>query len=337
MSELAGRGSSGERRASVATSTPRPWLMLGIVFAWGTCFVAIRWGLRYAPPLWFATLRAALAGGLLVAVGVLRGGRLPRSRSAWLVLLALGIVNVAFAFGAMFAGVANVNATGVAAVLANAQPLLILLPAWVFYGERASPTAVVGVAVGFAGLLFIAIPGGGGTGAWLSLLSAGSITAGTLLARRLAGVDLIMATGIQFVIGGLLLGGFSEAAEGAPAINWTDAFLAVVLLLAVLGTALPYLAWFAELRRAPLGALTAWTLLVPVVGVLAGAIALGEVPGVWTGIGLGLVLLTLPTAVGLIKLPLDRVPRRNGATQLITGSPSGGGLDDGRRRDRTRF
>ena len=184
MSELTGRGSSGERRASVATSAPRPWLMLGVVVAWGSCFVAIRWGLRYAPALWFATLRAALAGGLLVAVGVLRGGRLPRGRGAWLTLLALGLVNVAFAFGAMFTGVANVSATGVAAVLANAQPLLILLPAWALYGERAAPTAVVGVAVGFAGLLFIAIPGGGGTGAWLSLLSAGSITAGTLLARR---------------------------------------------------------------------------------------------------------------------------------------------------------
>lgn len=70
------------------------------------------------------------------------------------------MVNVTVAFAAMFGGVAG-GATGTAAVLANAQPLLILLPAWWLYGERLSPRTSAALVVGFAGLVVVALPGGG--------------------------------------------------------------------------------------------------------------------------------------------------------------------------------
>ena len=43
--------------------------MLLITAAWGSCFVAIDWGLRDAPVIWFAAFRSLLAGAVLVAVG----------------------------------------------------------------------------------------------------------------------------------------------------------------------------------------------------------------------------------------------------------------------------
>src|SRR3546814_15761110 len=97
----------------------------------------------------------------------------------------------------MFAGVDGL-ATGTAAVLANAQPLLILMPAWWLYGERVNGRTAVGMLLGFVGLLMVALPGGGGTGAWLSVLAAPAITGGTLLSRQLTGVDLVPATGWHF-------------------------------------------------------------------------------------------------------------------------------------------
>lgn len=59
----------------------------------------------------------------------------PKLAAGWTIIAALDVVNVSLAFGAMFVGIAGL-ATGTAAVLANAQPLLILLPAWWLYGER---------------------------------------------------------------------------------------------------------------------------------------------------------------------------------------------------------
>ena len=102
--------------------------MLWITAAWGACFVAIEWGLRDAPLLWFAALRALIAGAALLALGAALHRPVPRGWRAWGLITVLGLVNVTVAFAAMFGGVAG-GATGTAAVLANAQPLLILLPA----------------------------------------------------------------------------------------------------------------------------------------------------------------------------------------------------------------
>jgi drug/metabolite transporter (DMT)-like permease len=111
--------------------------MIGITVALGGCFLAIRWGLRDASPLWFAALRAGVAAAALVAVAAVQRRPLPRSLREWGEIALLGLVNVSLVFAAMFLGVAGL-ATGTAAVLSNAQPLLILLPAWFLYGEKPS-------------------------------------------------------------------------------------------------------------------------------------------------------------------------------------------------------
>jgi probable blue pigment (indigoidine) exporter len=108
-----------------AQQQPRARRMVWVTTAWGSCFLFIAWGLRDAPPLWFAALRALTAGAVLVAVGFLQRRPQPQGVRAWSWLTLIGLVNVTLAFAAMFAGVAGL-ATGTAAVLANAQPLLIL-------------------------------------------------------------------------------------------------------------------------------------------------------------------------------------------------------------------
>src|SRR5574338_653976 len=81
-----------------------------------------------------------------------RAARMVWITAAWGWVILIGVVNVAIAFAAMFAGVAGL-ATGTAAVLANAQPLLILLPAWWLYGEAVSRRTAMALGVGFVGLV----------------------------------------------------------------------------------------------------------------------------------------------------------------------------------------
>ena len=186
----------------------------------GSLFRGYSLGLRDSPLVWFAALRALVAGVCLVLVAEIQSRPRPRGFHAWLLITALGLVNVTVAFAAMFAGVSGL-ATGTAAVLANAQPLLILLPAWWLYGEAVTVRTAAALAVGFSGLLVVAVPGGGGSGALLSLLSAAAITGGTLLSRRLAGLDVLSASGWHFVIGGVVLAVWAAMVEGPPVIDWT--------------------------------------------------------------------------------------------------------------------
>jgi len=288
--------SSVSDQPSALTGRPPPLRMLWITAAWGSCFVGVRWGLRDAPMLWFAALRALVGGGVLAGVAAVQRRPIPRSAGTWASIALLGFVNVTLAFAAMFAGIASM-ATGTAAVLANAQPLLILLPAWWLYGEKLSRRAAVALAAGFSGLVVVALPGGGGQGSLLSLGSAVAVTTGTLMVRHLRNVDVVVASAAHFLFGGAMLAGLAAVIEGVPHIQWTIRFIAVLGFLSLIGTAAAFLAWFVEAQRCALASLTAWTFLVPVVGLLLGIAVLGERPDVWTVSGIVLVLLSMRVAL----------------------------------------
>ncbi len=290
---------------TVTPGRPRTGRMLFITTTLGACFVVIAWGLRDAPPLWFGALRALIAGAALVMLGLMQHRPQPSGARAWGWITLTGLVNVSLAFAAMFAAVAGL-ATGTAAVLANAQPLLILLPAWWLYGEAVSRRTAMALVVGFAGLVLVALPGGGGTGAVLSLLAAAAVTAGTLLSRRLAGLDVLAATGWHLLIGGLALAVVALLVEGAPVIAWTPRFLLSLAFLSLVGTAATTVAWFVEARRARLDVLTAWLFLTPVVGIVLAGLLLAERPAGWSGVGLAATLVAMWVALG---------PRRSDPTK----------------------
>lgn len=271
---------------------PRPTRMLLITAVWGSCFVAIDWGLRDAPVLWFAAFRSLLAGAALVAVAYMQ--HRPRPHGAvWVQISVLALFNVTIAFAAMFAAAVALSA-GVAAVLSNAQPLLILLLAWWLFGERPRRSSGVAAAVGFIGLAITASASIGTTsGAALALLAATAITTGTVLARRMQDVDILVVSAWHFLIGGAGLAILAVTREGAPSVNWTARFIAILAYLGVVGTAVAFFLWFTEARRAPLAAVALWTFLTPVFGLTFSAIALREYPTGRELAGIALVLTGL--------------------------------------------
>ena len=288
----AGAGRGADRFAVPGDARPAAWRMTPVVAFLGACFVAIRAGLPYAPVLWFAALRALLGGATLAALALGLRRRLPRGLAEWTVVIALGLANATIGGATMFAGTAHL-ATGISSVLANAQPLLIVLPAWALYGERPSRRTVVGLGVGFAGLIVVAVPGAGGSGAALELASAGAATVGTLLARRLGTVDNLVAGGWSFLTGGLALAAWAGISEGPPRIRWDPSFVAILAFVGVLGTAVVYLAWYTEARRCPLYRLAGWTFAVPIFGLIIAVVFEGEQPTAVTTTGIAIVVASL--------------------------------------------
>jgi drug/metabolite transporter (DMT)-like permease len=294
------------------------------------CFLGVRWGLRDAPLLWFAALRALVGGAALAVIVAVQRRPLPRSVRSWGAIGALGLVNVSLAFAAMFAGIAGL-ATGTAAVLANAQPLLILLPAWWLYGERIATRTSIALVLGFGGLLVVAVPGGGGQGAVLSLVAASAVTAGTLMARYLGDVDVVVASAAHFLFGGLVLAVAAAFVEGVPHIDWTLRFVTVLAFLGLVATAATTLAWFVETQRCPLSALTPWMFLVPVFGFAIGIAVLGERPSPLTMAGIALVLLSMRVALkqhGIAGLGPGHLHVADNRPAVRTRAPIGG-TDDG--------
>lgn len=133
------------------------WLTV-VMFLWALCYPLIAVGLSHAPPLYFAALRSFVAGVGLLAPALALRRPLPKDWRVWVTLLGVGLSLTGLGFGGMFLA-GGIVSPGLATVLANAQPLIAAGLAYVILNERLGPRRRVGLLLGFAGILLIALPG----------------------------------------------------------------------------------------------------------------------------------------------------------------------------------
>jgi O-acetylserine/cysteine efflux transporter len=275
------------------------WLMLVVIVPMAVCYPLIKAGLLFAPPLRFAGMRTLLGGlALLLVLAIRRKPIWPQARLArW--ILPLGMLATTLTFGTMFASPAYTGA-GIASVLGNIQPLLIVVLAALFLGERINLSKALTLCLGLAGVIVLALPAWSETtgsslfGIALALgSSAGAAVASVTMKRLRAGDCLMSLTGWQLVVGGLVLLGLSAVSEPETSVSWNGTFIGLLLVLALAGTALSTWLWFWLLERAEAGRLSLYLFLVPVLGLLTAVVSLGErLSTVQTG-GVALILLAV--------------------------------------------
>ncbi len=274
-----------------------PWLVIALALTYGACFAGIKAGLPFAPPLLFAGLRALLAGlTLLLLLAVWRRPLLP-SRGTWGWVLALGFTSTTIALGAMSLGPGHAGA-GIASVLGNLQPVLVLALAAPVLGERITLAKGAALALGFTGALLISssmLNGSGPSdvfGPLLALAASLSVATGNVLAKRMgAQPRLIALAAWQLLVGSLPLLAGSALLEPGATVDWDPRFIAILLFLAVGVTALPTPIWYWLVRETDdLGQLTLFLLLVPVAGLALGAGLFEEALSAGEIIGTGVIL-----------------------------------------------
>jgi drug/metabolite transporter (DMT)-like permease len=257
-------------------------LLLGM-FLWALCFPLIATGLSMSPPFYFAALRSLVAGiGLLILAVVLRRP-LPRQPRLWLGILGVGLSYTSAGFAGMFVA-GGVVSPGLASVLANMQPLVAAILAFFLLSERLRRSSLLGLLMGFFGIVLTALPGfsaqatsSSSAGVGYVLLGTLGVAVGNILLKRIAGqVDSLMATGWQFILGGLPLLMLAQWLEAPSSVNWNGTFAVNLLALGLGGTALPLLLWFWLLRRAELTRLNTFTFLTPIFALMMSAVFFGE-------------------------------------------------------------
>ncbi len=266
-------------------------LLLGAL--WGASFIFIRVAVPVLGPFVLVDLRVLLAAAALVLCAVV-GGRFPKLRSNWRRFLGLGFLNAAVPFTLIAASEINLTAS-LAAILNSTTPLFAAVVAAVWIREVLTPRRIGGLLLGIVGVAVVV----GWTPVTLSpvvLLSIGASLAaalcygfgGVYAKRSFSGQPpLGMAIGQQAAAGLLLLPpSVVSLPEEAP----SPAVVISVLSLALLSTALAYLLYFRLISSVgPTNTLTV-TFLVPVFGLLFGALFLDEPVGVGTLAGLVIIL-----------------------------------------------
>jgi drug/metabolite transporter (DMT)-like permease len=269
---------------------------------WGASFIFIRVAVPVLGPFVLMDLRVLLAAAALVLGAVLLG-RLPKLRAHWGRFLVLGFLNAAVPFTLIAASEINLTAS-LAAILNSTTPLFTAVVAAVWIGEALTPRRIGGLLLGIVGVALVV----GWTPVALSpvvLLSVGASLAaalsygfgGVYAKRAFSGLPpLSMAIGQQTGAGLLLL---PPAAVSLPGVAPPFAVVLSVLALALLSTALAYLLYFRLITSVgPTSTLTV-TFLVPVFGLLFGALFLDEPVGFGMLVGLGVILSSVALVTDL--------------------------------------
>ena len=190
----------------------------GLVYIfWGSTYLGIRIAVERIPPILMAGLRFSIAGSVLLAVSAASGrrvgvGRHELIRLAWIGFLLLSFSNAVLAWAELHVP------SGLAALLVSIVPMWFLVIEQVLLpgGDRVTPRAVAGIALGVAGVAVLFWPRLRATSdlGWWQLIAALSLLCssftwafGSVLARKWRlKADPVVASGWQMTIAGLVNG-----------------------------------------------------------------------------------------------------------------------------------
>ncbi len=302
------------------TDTTRPirggsaWKLVLVASLNALCYPFISTGLRDAPPLAFAALRALVAGLALAALGAHQRRALPRTPAIWFMLAAIGLATTSLGLFGMFYA-AELVSPGLATVLANTQPLIAAFLARWFLHEPLQPQQRIGLSLGFAGIVIISLPHFGVAGratfargiAYLAL-AAGAVAVGNVLMKAVRErVDPLIGMAAQSLFGAVPLAIAAGILEQPAAIRWSARFIASLLALGLFASALANWLWFSALARLPLSRANAFNFLTPLIGFMLGVAFYGEHIDLASFLGLLLAI------AGIVLVEREAAEPLNGA------------------------
>jgi drug/metabolite transporter (DMT)-like permease len=279
-------------------STPLDWLVfLALGVAWGSSYLFIKIGIETLSPFTLIAARTAIGAAVLALVMVLRREHLPRRPGTWGHMFIVALLGIAIPFSLITWGEQSID-SALAAILNGTVPLMaIVLAAIVLTDEPITVNRLVGLVVGFAGVIAITSPNfetgmGGSLPGELALMGASvSYAAAGVYARRFVR-DLrplpsaFLEVSLAFL--GILVLAF--VFERPLATHVEPSTILAVGWLGLVGSGLAFLAFFFLLGRWGAGRTSTVAYLLPVVGIVLGVVVRNESLSVPVLLGTALII-----------------------------------------------
>ncbi|MCE9597485.1 MAG: EamA family transporter [Spirochaetia bacterium] len=261
-------------------------LTLAIIAIWGTNFVVIKIALGDFPPLFFATLRFAFS-----ALPWLFFVKRPNVSWKWLILYGLCLGGQ---FGFLFLAMRSSISPGLASLVVQMQVFFTIGLSVLLFRESIKPVVIAGIVLAAAGLALIARnidAAVTATGIVTVLFAAFSWACSNLVVKKAAAESQVRIDMLGFMVWScifavppllilsLLFEGEAldvQAVQGAHFYSW----FALAWQVAA-NTLFGYGAWNWLLARYDAATVTPYALMIPVFGMGASTIVLGESLPVW--------------------------------------------------------
>ena len=273
--------------AARAHITPAGLMFLAITsVGWGFNWPVTKYLLAELPPLTLRGTTGVIGAALLALLAILTGQSLRVPRQQWPRLVVAASLNVGcwmvlMGFALLFLPASE------AALIAYTMPVWASLLAWPILGERPNLLRVISLIMALAGLS--AILGGNGFAASLSKLpgilmalgGAIGFAVGAVLAKKLpVNLPPVSAAAWQIGIGCLPVAIAGLLFEKSDVSTFSTGGWLLLAYSTVVQFCIAYVCWFAALARLPASVAAIGTMAVPVIGVLASALALHEPLGI---------------------------------------------------------
>jgi drug/metabolite transporter (DMT)-like permease len=285
----------------IARPTRTDILLLGLLgIMWGSSYAFIKLGVQTLPTFTLIAGRLAIGLTLLVTVVVVSRAALPKNPKTYLHLFVMAAINIVIPFTLITTAEKSVD-SNIAAILNGSVPLIVIvLAALVFHDEPITVNRLVGIVIGYVGVIVLVAPGllSGTANSAVSgeVALVGSTIAyavGAVYSRMmLRGLGLAPVIPAVFQVGFALvmIGALSLAFEKPFAVAWNANALIAVVWLGLLGSGLAYLVQFRLLTRIGATGTSQVAYLLPVVGLISGALMFGETIDAQVLIGTALIL-----------------------------------------------
>jgi len=274
--------------------------LAALALIWGYNWVVMKVAMQYVGPMDFAALRgvfgAVLLFGLLVAVGApLKPRHVGKT-------VLLGVFQTA-GFVGLISWALNIGAAGKSAVLGYTMPFWVIVFGWPFLPDRLRGWQWPAAGLVLAGLVLVLELWEGFTDTTSSLLALGagiSWAVSVIVFKKIpveSRNDLLSVTAWQMVFGMIPLVVIAFIVDERPLV-WSGYFVFALFYNGIGGMAVATLLWLYILQRLPATVSGLNALAVPIVGVIAAWLQLGEQPSAAEGSGMLLILAGLALLTG---------------------------------------
>lgn len=241
----------------------------------GGNFTSLKFALDHTTPFLLAGMRTVIGGTALLTFARLRGERLPTRLDDLGRILVVSLSITTLSSGLLVYGVNRVPA-GVASLVSSTMPLFTAVLSLLLLGTAITAMGRLGLLVGFAGTVVLALPSLEGEAAAVGIgslvLSAIAWAFGTVFMKwkDFSRVSPIMLVGVQLIMSALVLIPFALAVEGTVETDWSLGLLVPLLYSAIPANAVTFSLLATVVRRATPTQAAASAYLIPVFGVLFG-------------------------------------------------------------------
>lgn len=294
------------------------WILIIATFScflWGSAFPSLKVGYEllelndkiYSYKLLFAGYRFLIASIMILSYAFYSKLIPKLTHRLWLHLLALGILQTTLQYVFFYIGLSNTTGVKGSILMGTGTFFSLILAHFFYHDDKLTINKILGLIVGFSGVVIISLAKGKldfgfqifGEGFMILAAAIGAFSA--LYAKELTkDLNPVVISGVQMLIGAILLIVISSSQIGYSAIKFAPTSLLLLTYLAFI-SAVAFSLWFTLMKYNKIGIISIYKFQIPIWGVLLSSLLLpGETLNKSTMVSLLLVV------IGIILVNLDK-------------------------------